>query len=259
MTRGEKNKVARCGSKKTASGKPCRYTKPCPYHDQGGGSKRAARRARGGALRAQQAVRQEKVIQGLLTGKTVKQASRDAGYADTVAEGKIYQIMDTPAMQQRVDRTIALAQLQTEEVIGRVVGMMRMDIADLFPEDPFLKTAQERGISQNIKKVKRIPIITGYAGEDAEQPVYEMQISEVEIYSAHDAAKTLTEVFGLKQMPAPNQKAMRDFQSAVVRICQAVRDSGVTVPEDELRARVAEKLKPRYLALLKGNVAHPLA
>lgn len=257
MIKTQKGKKNRCGSTETASGRPCNYTNPCPYHAEGGSSKRTARRSRGGSLRAQQAVRQEKLLQGVAEGKTVNKAARDAGYSEKTVAGKVYQIMDTPAMQRRIERTIALAQLQTDEIIGRQVGMMRMDIADLFPDDEFLQKAQKRGISQNIKKVKRERIIVGYDGPEKDQPIYKMEIAEVEIYDSLDSSKSLSRIYGQNQLPAPNQKALRDFQAAVDRICQAARDTGIDSPEEELRAKVEKLLWPRYQKLLKGRVAQP--
>jgi hypothetical protein len=56
-------------------------------------------------------VRYEKLIQGVALGKSVKQAGLDAGYAETTCEGKIYQIMDSPAIQ-RIRSRLAIVMLQ---------------------------------------------------------------------------------------------------------------------------------------------------
>jgi hypothetical protein len=43
--------------------------------------------------------RLDKLRQGIVAGKTVKQAGREAGYAESTLQGKIYQIIQTPAFK----------------------------------------------------------------------------------------------------------------------------------------------------------------
>src|SRR5215213_1504784 len=227
-----------CASTKTKSGKPCRWTRPCPYHARGKPGKSPAGR---GTKKNRSVVRHEKLLQGVLAGKSVREAGLDAGYSKSTCEGKIYQIMDSPKIKECIRRRVEAAKLETDEIIGALVQYMRFDLADLFPADPLLQRAKELGISQNIKKVKRRPVVAGY--DKDENPVLEYEL-EVEAYNGLDAAKHLTTVFGLQHLPAPKQTATRNFQAQVERIMQRVREGGVTMPDDVLRAKIETQLRP---------------
>jgi hypothetical protein len=131
------------------------------------------------------------------------------------------------------------ATLDIAEIIGALVQYMRSDLADCFPDDPLLQRAKRLGISQNIKKLKRRSVLIGY--DKGGNPVLAHEI-EVELYSALEATKLLTKVFGLENLPAPRQKAERDFGATVERIMQGARERGVTMPDDVLRATVEKRL-----------------
>jgi hypothetical protein len=188
-------------------------------------------------------VRHEKLLQGVLAGKTVREAGLDAGYSKSTCEGKIYQIMQSPTIKECIRARVKAAQLETDEIIGTLVQYMRFDLADLFPDDPLLQRAKQLGISQNIKKIRRRPVLIGY--DNGQNPVVDHEI-EVEAYNALDAAKQLTTVFGLQHLPAPGQKQERDYQAAVERIMQKARERGVTMPDDVLRAQIEKRLRPAY-------------
>lgn len=221
----------RCGSPNTQSGNPCGKFSPCAYHDEKGKPTPKV------SLKAK--ARQEKLLQGVMAGKDLKTAALDAGFSESTAEGKIYQIVNSPAYKARVQQAIADARLMTEEITGTAVGVMRMDIADLFPDDEFLQEAQRRGVSHNIKKIRRSPKFG--------------TITAVECYSKMDAIKVLQKTFGLEQQAAPNQKAERDFNASVERVMQAAIDRGVTLRGAELRKAVEDRLRPAYELLQTSN------
>ena len=63
---------------------------------------------------------------------------------------------------------------------------------------------------------------------------------EIQGYSSREAAKHLTKVFGLKDLPRPEVKAHRDFNAAVERVMQQAITAGVNMPtENCLKSRKA--------------------
>lgn len=225
-----------CGRPKKTDGKPCKWGKPCPYHDQGKGKRQAKAN--------KDVTRFQKLALLRLEGKSVKDAAIGAGFSAKTAEGKIYQmIRDSPEYQAAIEAIKKSAHLDTDEIIGTLVEQMRFDLADLFPEDELMQRAKDLGISRQIKKIKRIPTLAGY--DEEQKPVFAYTL-EIEAYSAQESAKHLTKVFGLEQLPAPNKKAQREFEASVERLMQKARDAGNKLSEEKLRARIVEKLKPRY-------------
>jgi len=61
------------------------------------------------------------------------------------------------------------------------------------------------------------------------------------------AAKHLTKVFCLKDLPRPEVKAHRDVNAAVERVTQQAIAAGVKMPIEELRKEVEKRLKPALL------------
>lgn len=239
-------KTKRCG-KPTKAGTPCKWPSPCPTHER-------ERWAKAKGKKELAAIRMEKLIKLRLQGKPVSKAAKSAGYPDSVCKGKIYQIIDTPEYKEAIERHIKLSRIDTNEIIGRSVGSMRMDLADLFPDDEVLQRAKRLGISQNIKKVKRRLIIVGFDPEDS-RPIYGQDL-EVECYSAQEDRKMLADVFGLKQLPAPNQKAQRDFEAAVDRLMQAAKTAGNKLPDAKLRKQIEKKLRPRFEILVRSDAVN---
>jgi hypothetical protein len=61
----------------------------------------------------------------------------------------------------------------------------------------------------------------------------------VEVYSAHEARKVLTKVFGLKDLPAPKRQLQLKFEAAIDLIMRQAEEAELTTT----REQVAEKLK----------------
>jgi hypothetical protein len=225
-----------CGSIKTKTGNACKNRVPCPVHEDGSRKQ----------THTLNSARRDKFAEGVLDGKPVRKAALDAGYSKNTANGRIYQIMDTPDMRERFRSRVKDAGLDVNEITGTLVQHMRGDLADVFPESPVLQRAKEKGISHLIKKVKARQIVAGI-DEDG-SPIMGWE-HEIEMYSAQEAAKHLTKVFGLEQQPAPNVKAQRDFDAAVQEVMQQAIDAGVELSPDELREEVEKRLKPAYLRI----------
>lgn len=220
-------KVRLCDSRKTKSGRPCRNRVPCSRH-----SLKAVGQRRLGRLDAAQ---RNNLVTGVLAGKDVRSAALDAGYSEATAQGRIYQIIKTPDMRERFKRIANDAAIDTSEIIGTLVKQMRFDIADLFPESDFMQQAKQLGISHLIKKVKVRQVVAGFDKDGS--PIMGLQ-HEIEGYSALEAAKHLTKVFGLKDLPRPEVKAHRDLNAAVERVTQQAIAAGVKMPPEELRKEI---------------------
>ena len=159
-----KPRSKRCGKPKK-DGKPCKRDIPCPYHGTTPPKGKKQNRS---------IVRQDKLLQGQLAGKTVQQAGREAGYAESTLRGKIYQIIQSEDYQARIRAALDAARLQTEEIIGRLILTMRSDVAgDLLSEtDPMIQRAKELGISDQITEVSydgKTGALTKIKWKDAQQ------------------------------------------------------------------------------------------
>lgn len=232
-----------CGKKAQSTGKPCRWRRPCPYHDK---TKTPGK----GTKKNRDVLRQEKLIQARCAGKSVKDAGREAGYAESTLEGRIYQIIEMPEYKARIQAHIDAAGLDTNEIIGTLVSQMRLDMAPLFPDDPFWQRASQLGISHLIRRYKRRPVVAGFDKEENAIVDYE---TEVEGYSAQEGAKHLTKVFGLEQLPAPNQKAQRELEASIERVMQNARERGITpekMSDAKLRKQIIKKMTPKFQGLV---------
>jgi len=98
----------------------------------------------------------------------------------------------------------------------------------------FLQRAKQLGISHLIKKVKVRQVVAGFDKDGS--PIMGLQ-HEIEGNSALEAAKHLTKVFGLKDLPRPEVKARRDFTAAVERVMQQAIAAGFNIPTEELRKK----------------------
>jgi len=72
-------------------------------------------------------------------------------------------------------------------------------------------------------------------------------LQTLRITSLLGAAKHLTKVFCLKDLPRPEVKAHRDVNAAVERVTQQAIAAGVKMPIEELRKEVEKRLKPALL------------
>jgi O-phosphoseryl-tRNA(Cys) synthetase len=193
------------------------------------------------------------MIQALLKGKTIKESALLAGYSATTAEGKIYQLINSPAYKDRIQRHIEAAQIDTNEIIGVLVAQMRFDMADLFVNDEFWSRAKELGTSHLIKKYKRTSRLVGF-DKDKNPIIQDSQ--EIEPYSSQEAAKQLSKVFGLVHLPAPQQKATLDFNAMVERIMQKAIERGVSLRGDELRRAIERHVRGIYSILKQSDAAN---
>lgn len=96
---------------------------------------------------------------------------------------------------------------QRSEILTRLYEMMQADVGDLLKEDGSLdlELAREAGQTRLIRKIE---IKDSGEGEKAERTI------KLELYSAIEAARSLADILGLKQMPRQNdadRDAMREL------------------------------------------------
>lgn len=143
-------------------------------------------------------LRQEKLIEGVLQGKSKRQAALDAGYAETTANVDVYAMLEKPWMKARIAERIAESQIDSNEIIGTLVSHMRADLADIYPDDEILQAAKAAGVSHLIKKIRRRErFIPNGSGREPDREV----TTEIEVHDSQSAAKHLASVFGLEIAP----------------------------------------------------------
>jgi phage terminase small subunit len=151
--------------------------------------KKGARKARTPTLR------QRLKDEGVLQGKSLRQAALDAGYAPSTANSNIYKEQEKARTQTRIDVRIKEAQIDTNEVIGTLVSHMRADLADICPKDAFLKAARENGVSHLIKELEISErVIKGESlteGDERAEDVLERKY-KIKVHDAQSAAKQLS-------------------------------------------------------------------
>lgn len=169
-------------------------------------------------------VRTEKLIEGVLQGKTPPRAAKDAGFSDSYARVDVYRTLANPSIQDRIKERMAEAKVESNEIIGTLASHMRGDLTDLLPDDDEIRQrTKERGISHLIKKIKvKTRFIPNGEGKEPDKEV----THEFEMYSAQEAAKQLCAVFGLNKEAAKNP-----FDAARDALATIMRDLGLSQAE----------------------------
>lgn len=139
-------------------------------------------------------LKQQKFTEEVLKDGNATRAARAAGYKHPNKRG--FENVVKSGIQERIQKRIEEAKVQTNEVIGTLVSHMRGDLAEVLPDNEFLSRAKAAGLSHLVKKVKTTERYT----KDGERIV----THEFEMYSAQEAAKQLCAVFGLIKLPATN-------------------------------------------------------
>jgi phage terminase small subunit len=185
------------------------------------GSKKSGNKSR--ATR-KPSVRTEKLIEGVLQGKTPPEAAREAGFSESYARVDVYRTLANPSIQERIQARQTEAKVEANEIIGTLASHMRGDLTDLLPdEDEIRQRAKERGISHLIKKIKvKTRYIPNGPGKEPDKEV----THEFEMYSAQEAAKQLCAVFGLNKEAAKNP-----FDAAKDALATIMRDLGLSQAE----------------------------
>src|SRR5262249_21614885 len=68
-------------------------------------------------------------------GANATRAAVDAGYSPNRASQPAWNVLNRPAVQERISERIAQAQIEPAEAIGSLVSQMRADVTDCFGPD----------------------------------------------------------------------------------------------------------------------------
>jgi hypothetical protein len=165
-------------------------------------------------------LKQEKFVEGVIQHGNATRAARDAGYSPRSASALASRILHRPDIQAQIKSRIEAAKLDTDEIIGTLVGHMRADIAGLIGDDGTFDLARaiENGSSHIIKKLvirtRRIaggsptvkegvaPNPTNNLTETEVQPIEETTY-EIVLHDSQAAARHLARILHLEVKNRP--------------------------------------------------------
>jgi hypothetical protein len=108
-------------------------------------------------------LKQDKFVEGVIQHGNATKAARDAGYSPRSAAVIASRNLKRPDIQEQIKARIEAAKLDTDEIIGTLIGHMRADIGNLLGDDGSLDLVRgiENGSTHIIKKLvirtRRIP------------------------------------------------------------------------------------------------------
>jgi phage terminase small subunit len=169
---------------------------------------RKARRASTSTAGRKPTQKEERLVEGVLQGKSGARAARDAGYSARSAKQIAYETLTKPDLQAYINARRAEAKVSTDEVVGTLVSQMRANPLDMLDDQGrfSVQVARDRGLGHLIKSVTQRTIRGG--GDE------EVETVKVELHSAQQAAVQLSRIKGIEQAPREN-KADREVIAAV--------------------------------------------
>src|SRR5215470_11108582 len=85
--------------------------------------------------------RESKLADGFVAnGGNATRAAVDAGYSPNSASQAAWNVLNRPAVQERIRARFAQAQIEPDEAIGSLVSQMRADVTDCFGPDGSVRT-----------------------------------------------------------------------------------------------------------------------
>jgi hypothetical protein len=115
-------------------------------------------------------LKQDKFVEGFIRHGNASRAAREAGYSPRSAAVIASRNLQRPDIQEQIKSRIEAAKLDTDEIIGTLIGHMRADIGNLLGDDGSLDLVRaiENGSTHLIKKLvirtRRIAGATGATG-----------------------------------------------------------------------------------------------
>jgi phage terminase small subunit len=100
-------------------------------------------------------LKQEKFVEGVIRHGNATRAARDAGYSPRSASVIASRNLKRADIQEQIKSRIQAAKLDTDEIIGTLIGHMRADIGNLLGDDGALDIVRaiENGSTHIIKKL----------------------------------------------------------------------------------------------------------
>jgi phage terminase small subunit len=143
--------------------------------------------------------RQKKFIEGVVQHDNATKAAKQAGYspktARVIAAQNLTKLNILEAVAKRRAEALKRAGITTDEIVGSIAEIATSSLADVNPDDVFLKKAKASGVDHLIKKVK--------VNYDRKGKVTSR---EYEMYSRLDALDKLLDVRGARKQAAANPK-----------------------------------------------------
>jgi hypothetical protein len=165
-------------------------------------------------------LKQEKFVEGVIQHGNATKAARDAGYSPRSAAVIASRNLKRPDIQEQIKARIEAAKLDTDEIIGTLIGHMRADIGNLLGDDGALDLVRaiENGSSHIIKKLVirtrriagRSPTVREGVASDAAnnliatgiQPIEETTY-EIVLHDSQSAARHLARILHLEVKDRP--------------------------------------------------------
>jgi phage terminase small subunit len=111
--------------------------------------------------------RENNMVEGFVAnGGNATRAAIDAGYSPNHASQAAWNVLNRPAVQERIHARIAQAQAEPDEAIGSLVSQMRADVTDCFgPDGAFsVELARQNGLGHLLKVSTTIHRKAGHDG-----------------------------------------------------------------------------------------------
>jgi hypothetical protein len=149
--------------------------------------------------------RENKMVDGFVaSGGNATRAAIDAGYSPNRATQAAWNVLNRPAVQERIRARIAQAQIEPDEAIGSLVAQMRADVTDCFgPDGAFsIDLARQNGLGHLLKvstTILRKPGPDGFLRTTGDT-------TKIEFLSPQTAALQLARINAAVSGPGPAEK-----------------------------------------------------
>jgi hypothetical protein len=188
-------------------------------------------------------IREQRFVEGVARGESKTKAAKDAGYSPKSAETAGKKNTRKYPIQQAIQERISTIKADTNEILSLFALHLRGDFGDFdsscWNGDGSVNwpVAKKRGLSRLVKKVKRRTI----PQKNAEAIIE----TEVELYDAQSAGRTLAEIAGLKQQPRENsadkKERQKHYEALIQRIMDRSLGAGLEVSREQAIERVIER------------------
>lgn len=154
----------------------------------------------------------------LANGQNATEAARQAGFTGSDETLRVigYQLVNKHHLRERIAERVAEAGVTSDAVIGTLASHLTSDVTDLLDEfgRVDLELIRAKKLGHLIKKIKTRRFVLRPENEAVE-------VMELELYSAQNAATQLCKVLGIERAPLGNPA---DDKARVERAIQAWLD-----------------------------------
>jgi hypothetical protein len=190
----------------------------------------------------------EKFAAEYLKTNNATKAAKAAGYEGSGIRVQAHRLLTNANILERIDRAKKRSGITPEEVLGTLGQYLHSDITDLLDETGrfSLPIARENGVTGQIRKMRiKERELFSEAGPIGVETTYDL-----ELYSALDAAKTLADIFGLKQMPRENEEDRR----RKTRIYEQLVSKVIARAKAEANTELSREQAIEQIAVFDGQI-----